>query len=88
MQLQSIHSCLPAGKIPYFLHDMELEQTFRRQMGRHLERTHRRKSERRYYKIKGGKTVRITVYCDDEEDALALKNILEELSGKSRRRTG
>lgn len=24
-------------------------------------------------KIKGGKTVRITVYCDDEEDALALK---------------
>ena len=52
---------------------MELEQTFRRQMGRRLERTHRRKSERRYYKIKGGKTVRITVYCDDEEDALALK---------------
>lgn len=39
-------------------------------------------------KIKGGKTVRITVYCDDEEDALALKNILEELSGKSRRRIG
>lgn len=67
---------------------MELEQTFRRQMGRRLERTHRRKSERRYYKIKGGKTVRITVYCDDEEDALALKNILEELSGKSRRRIG
>lgn len=73
MQLQSIHSCLPDGKIPYFLHDMELEQTFRRQMGRCLERTHRRKSERRYYKNQGGKTVRITVYCDDEEDALALK---------------
>lgn len=26
-------------------------------------------------KIKGGKTVRITVYCDDEEDALALEKI-------------
>lgn len=42
-------------------------------MGRRLERTHRRKSERRYYKNQRGKTVRITVYCDDEEDALALK---------------
>ena len=54
MQLQSINSCLPAGKITYFLQDMELEQTFRRQMGRRLERTHRRKSERRYYKNQRG----------------------------------